>query len=52
VTVAATLNGKAKRDRVFLLSLLFAASVGGLAGMITTIDVSELSTFRAEPSVG
>lgn len=36
--------------QVLLFIMLLTIGVGGLAGMITMIDMSELSTFRAEPT--
>lgn len=45
------LNDKKLRSQISLSVVLLVASIIGLAGMIVTIDVSELSTFRVELSV-
>jgi hypothetical protein len=41
---------KKRLSLVFLSSGLIAASVVGLAGMFSTIETSEFSTFRVEIS--
>lgn len=49
MTTGPTPSEKVVTHHILMFILLFAVSVGGLAGMIAMIDVSELSTFRAEP---
>ena len=49
MTIGATTSEKLVKYQILSFILLFAVSVGGLAGMFALIDMSELSTFRAEP---
>lgn len=49
---SATTSAGMVKYHVLLFILLLAVSVGGFAGMIAMTDLSELSTFRAEPFVG
>ncbi len=51
MTIAPITSKKAVKYQILIFILLFAISVGGFAGMIATIDLSELSTFRVEASL-